>query len=961
MRTMWRAGLAALGLALAPIAAAAGEILFDRDGVTLERLRTATGYACDLTLTPAARTPGLTPKFVLGSDAPGTGGLATRVVWFLDVPEDVASLTAEGGGASFDVEPGYRGLSFDENRPRILDTLLGRGVVRLTGVLEGDAGRVTVDLDGRAFSDAFGLLRRDCDVDLSRVPAELLRSAGGEVWRLSDDGRYEDLAEAAAREAEEAAARAAAEAAAREAEEAAAREAEARAAREAEERAAREAEERAAAEAAERAAREAAEAAARAAAEAAAREAEERAAREAEERAAREAEERAAREAAEAAARAAAEAAAREAEERAAREAAEAAAREAEERAGREAEEAAARESEERAAREAEGAKDGAARAGGPLWGDAARTRPNTPDDAPEETGDLAALDAEAAADRPGAPDRPRRSLFGADDREAGDRKEAVVETDAPVATDAAAETAAEICEILPGPGGEFTVAKRQARGVSDRLTAVLAGRRSEAFSVPAILPDGRRAAVPGEAAPSPDGPTDVEAPEDPPAVAAEGDARPRGLAGLFGASPRGGVADDGAGKPDAAARSAGDALPAVAFDVADSAGMILPYRPVAVDGEARAVVIPGLDRALRRADLPVLRIAVFSTAADLPLSGLDAVLAALPGAGGEYQVALTLFTLQERDAAWLYLPAEGRTLSPEELGADADDSPVVPPDPPPHGLELLDGAAERLAALASPAGDAAPVLFDHVFLVKGPWTVSADTPLIVETMLDRLGALDGYAGRTAPWLTVVAADPGDPTNGYLAIPVALRPDVATMIAEADPEADPRRYIAAPDGAAERLLASFAERPETADATALPKRLLADGEALFETTGVLLSAETLAALSVNAMDWGVRLARAEDGAAAVAAMADSPAAHRLGLIDVLTGGQADALAAGGAPPWLTAPLADMSRREVRGLRADLSRFATLITNAELAAADAGCAHVYIPLNADFSALGSPAK
>lgn len=885
---------AALALCLASGPALAAETLFDRNGVTLERLRTATGYACDLTLRAGEGADGLSPKFILGTDAASDGGLSTRAVWFLDVPEAVSDLQATGPSGAVSVRTGYRDLSFAKDRPAVLDALLSRAALMLQGKTAGGA-TVSAPLDGAAFSDAFGLLRRDCNLDISRLPSGLLQSAGGEVWGVTADGAYKSLSAVAGVPAEN----------------------------------------------------------------------------------------DPEPDAPEAGGLAIADYMRCQAWPTVGAEGSISALDRVlliaagsgidgfvynggtvkgrfvfladEGKAVTAADGTAVRPilpvrsmipktvrflapngesiqfiSEDGAARAvtsgfvrtksiaawdavqempldlsclntAEGLKDGEKLAdaddGAPKAADSDKVAAVDVDDA-ADVEDVVAKDADTPED--GAPrerDGDRVSLWGTpaeDTPKALDRDPALT-LDPALSPDAVTDAGGtrEVCEITVGPDG-MSVAQRGAIGVSDTLEAVLAGRRSSAASVGLVWP---------------------------------ADAPPE--------------------------------RPALGFDVASSVDVIMPYRPLPAIGKARPVVIAGLEKALQRGDLPVLRIAVFGDQDSLKRidwAALDAAFTAA-GAGNVFAVEATMLVLQGDGAAPAKYMEAGRDPSFEVLEVGLGDSDLGP-IPVNQGDALPAMLASIRASLETARSGDPEAAYDHVIWVKGDWTVGSTAPVILESSLAGMTDAGGYTESAAPWLTVIAGHPGNATNGYLAIPLSMASGVGRLIEEADPTAEPRVYLAEPGRLAAQIQADFAKSKDLAP-TESPKRLMADGADLFDTTGILVSFETLEVLSLNALDWGVKLARAKSGSDAMSSFAGKPSAHRFGLIDVLTDGGATVLAAKEVTPdWMKAPIADMSKRDLKGLRADLSRFSTVITNAELAAGDQGCAFVYLPLNAAYSGLGT---
>jgi hypothetical protein len=381
-------------------------------------------------------------------------------------------------------------------------------------------------------------------------------------------------------------------------------------------------------------------------------------------------------------------------------------------------------------------------------------------------------------------------------------------------------------------------------------------------------------------------------------------------------------------------------------IDVADSVGKLTPYEAVARRGpDSTWVTIQGVDetrakRAPAAASKPVqtLRLIIISGAAELAISGLDAVDAELTKQSGG---------LLKLDIEWHAVDETGsiRFAGPHEslkqlMKAAADKAAGRRPDVL-NEAQLKTFFADFSKLMGS---QTRPV--DRVFWIKGAYPIPSSIPALFEDFIASVSSSNAVArapsGRVGKWLVIVTARMPGFSVSYLKEPVYSL-QIGDVLEAETLVSGPQRLIADPGLLATRLRISLRSLPaapppkdEPVDSGAVQGRLVIDASDVFDERGYVLSVENAQALLEHLRRvrrlWSDPLVRTETPTleqSVLQAFADKTKKAWPSLMDILQ--NADDVAfprlPRAIPDWLRKPVKDLNPTEREGARTFVARYA----------------------------------
>jgi hypothetical protein len=329
-------------------------------------------------------------------------------------------------------------------------------------------------------------------------------------------------------------------------------------------------------------------------------------------------------------------------------------------------------------------------------------------------------------------------------------------------------------------------------------------------------------------------------------------------------------------------------------LDVAKTAGQTMGYRPIAPESDGGKMVPVAVDgvnldwvqKNAENPDAPPYRVAVFSAAAELAMSGLDTVgqLAKASGMSAHLEIV------------WYLINDDGSLGEPQSF--DSFDSLVAAASSASSGelASLSADAFENLLKNVEQTIAKSPDPLHRVILAKGAYQVPAATPVLLSDMVTHLGESPAIArgptGKVPHWLWIITARMPGFGVAYLKGPLADLEAGEVIDEPADNNAEPRRLIVDPKTWAAKLAASaaFVSKPAVPGPT-IQGKLAINGAEFFTTRGFLLSEMARKAL----VDRATQLQQLTDDdpkgdAALRLALRDELAKDRLSVSDVLTAG-----------------------------------------------------------------------
>lgn len=540
---------------------------------------------------------------------------------------------------------------------------------------------------------------------------------------------------------------------------------------------------------------------------------------------------------------------------------------------------------------------------------------PGTPEKPADKAEDKSLKDLTVGEE--GAPknkDRPLTDLtVGRDDKIAAAGPE---KSDAPKKRPAKAEVAGastgSVCEIVDH-GRRFVLASTPARGLSDKISAIFAGYRSDKTEAPGYEVDTVTSEV-------------FETDQ----VLSLGPTREMIIAYKV----------QGRGVPDGAAER-------------DLPRAYVAFEDLGRDGKAPAEEVDF--------SLPPVNVMVFGGASETAYSGLAAVEKFMKTAGKDYRLNIEYYKLTRKGvfaAPKTYPSFKSLILSTEPYRGN-----------PPWVNLRAEQFKPYFEAIAARLEESAMERVDHIVLLKGPYSLPDSAISTTKGLLETLST-SPKVNRDYKFLSVVAARGSDFSHGYLAQPVTeywgseffYEPEGVNAAREKSGknpqllgEADQKKL----GQALETRFQGTAKKHGGGKAARATGKFAVSSADVFDTMGLAVSIDALEEMSLKASDLLSLYAEvATAGPATGKKIVDHrKLPRRTSLIDALSPTESGLSARYVTPRWLSRPIVTLDADQAGQAFAKLDGFKALIGRVLSTVEARNCGLVYIPLNADYTAIG----